>query len=142
MVTGKTINNARKIYLPQITNSQGNLSFVEQHKHIPFKVRTASWIYGNPDGGELEGYSVKESCEFIIAISGDFQVILNDGYKEMKFLLNRPYLGLHIPAMIWRKIENFSTDSIAFILSSADYFEDNYVRDFENFLSLKKYDNQ
>ncbi len=138
MRTDVTINDVKKIDLPVIPDARGNLSFVEEYKHIPFKINTAYWIYAVPEGRKLEGYSVKESDEFIIAVSGNFDVILNDGNKEVQYSLNRSDFGLYIPAVIWRKIENFSTGSLAFVLSSANYVEDNYVRNFEDFVRLKK----
>ncbi len=142
MKTDVTINDVKKIDLPQIIDVRGNLSFVEEYKHIPFKVETAYWIYDVPGGEGLEGCSFKESSEFIVGISGNFEVILNDAYKEKTFLLNRSCFGIYIPAMIWRRIENFSTNSLAFILSSSSHADDDCIRDFEEFLSLKKYGNE
>jgi hypothetical protein len=139
MKTNVTINDVKKIDLPQIIDVRGNLSFVEEYKHIPFKIKTAYWINDVPGGEGLEGYSVKESSEFIVAISGNFDVVLNDGYEEGKSSLNRSYFGLYVPAMIWRRIENFSTNSLVFILSSTSYVEDDRIRNFENFLALKKH---
>ncbi len=142
MKTDVTINHIKKIYLPQVINAKGNLSLVEEFNHVPFKVEAVYWIYDVPGGEGLKGYSVKESSEFIIALSGNIEVILNDGYKEKRCLLNRAYIGLYIPAMIWRRIKNFSTNSVAFILSSSNYVEGDYIKNFENFLSLKKYGNE
>lgn len=139
MQTDVTISDVEKIDLPVIPDARGNLSFVEEYKHIPFKINTAYWIYAVPEGVGPEGYSVKESGEFIVALSGSFDVVLNDGNEEGKYSLNRSDFGLYIPAMIWRKIENFSTGSLAFILSSANCIEDNYIRNFEDFIRLKKY---
>ena len=139
MRTDITISDVKKIDLPVIPDARGNLSFVEEYKHIPFKINTAHWIYAVPEGEGPEGYSVKESGELIVAISGGFDIILNDGNKEEKYSLKHSNFGLYIPAMIWRKIENFSTGSLAFVLSSANSVEDNYIRNFEDFVRLKKY---
>ncbi len=128
----------RIINLPKIEDDRGNLSFIEEGIHIPFKIKRSYWIYDVP-GGETRGsHEFKKSKEFIIALSGSFDIVLHDGKEERKFSLNRSYYGLYIPQMIWRKIENFSTNSLALILSSVVYDKDDYVRDFNQFLSILK----
>ena len=131
-------NKIRIINLPKIEDDRGNLSFIEEKVHIPFKIERSYWVYDVP-GGETRGsHAFKNSEEFIIALSGSFDIVLNDGREERKFSLNRSYYGLYIPRMIWRKIENFSTNSLALILSSAPYYEDDYIRDFNQFLTILK----
>lgn len=124
------------INLPKIPDDRGNLSFIEEENHIPFKIQRTYWIYDVP-GGEIRGsHAFKESEEFIVAISGSFDVVLHDGNKEMKYSLNRSYYGLYVPKLTWRKLENFSTNSLALIVSSTVFKSDDYIRDFDEFLSL------
>jgi hypothetical protein len=131
------LSNVKIIDLPKILDPRGNLSFIEDSKHIPFEIKRAYWIYDVP-GGEIRGsHAYKENCEFIVALSGSFDVVLHDGEEEKKYSLNRSYYGLYVPQMIWRSLENFSTNSLALILSSTRYDELDYVRDFESFLILK-----
>lgn len=121
------------IDLPKIQDSRGNLSFFEYPKQLPFRIKRTYWIYDVP-GGEIRGsHAFKEQQEFIIALSGSFDVILNDGFKEKKYTLNRSYYGLYIPKMYWRRFENFSTNSLALIISDRIYDESDYIRDFEDF---------
>jgi dTDP-4-dehydrorhamnose 3,5-epimerase-like enzyme len=128
----------RIINLPKIEDDRGNLSFIEEETLIPFKIKRSYWVYDVP-GGECRGsHAFKDSEEFIVALSGSFDIILHDGREEKKFSLNRSYYGLYIPSMIWRRIENFSTNSLALILSSAPYNEGDYIRDFNQFLNLVK----
>lgn len=123
----------RLINLPKITDPRGNLSFFESGVHIPFEIKRTYWIYDVP-GGEVRGsHAFKESQEFIIALSGSFDVVLNDGNNEKKFSLNRSYNGIYVPNMIWRRLENFSTNSLALIVSSIKYDVTDYIRDFNEF---------
>lgn len=123
--------------LPKILDPRGNLSFIEEEKHVPFKIERAYWIYDVPGGEMRGGHAYKKNAEFIIALSGSFDVMLNEGKEEERYSLNRSYYGLYVPAMVWRRMENFSTNSLALILSSTDYDEQDYIRDFELFLKLK-----
>ncbi|MCB9211472.1 MAG: WxcM-like domain-containing protein [Ignavibacteriales bacterium] len=124
------------IQLPKILDERGNLSFIEEGKHIPFKIQRAYWIYDVP-GGEVRGsHAYKTLNEIIIALSGSFDVVLHDGKEEKKYSLNRSYYGLYVPKLYWRKLENFSTNSLCLILSSDIYKEEDYVRDFNKFLEL------
>lgn len=126
----------RIINLPKIIDARGNLSFIEECNHIPFEIKRVYWIYDVP-GGEYRGsHAFKHTEEFIIALSGSFDVLLNDGETEYKFSLNRSYYGLYIPKLFWRAIENFSTNSVALIISSTDYSESEYIRDFDIFQKL------
>jgi hypothetical protein len=136
--TVTSVMDAKIIELPKILDSRGNLSFIEENKHIPFNIERTYWTYDVP-GGEKRGcHAYKSSCEFIVALSGSFDIFLHDGYNEHKFSLNRSYYGLYIPHMLWRRIENFSTNSLALVLSSTIYDEEDYVRDFLTFLILKE----
>ena len=130
------MNAATIINLPKILDPRGNLSVIEESNHIPFPIKRVYWIYDVP-GGEYRGsHAYKETEEFIVALSGSFDVVLHDGTKEQKFRLNRSYNGVYVPKMYWRKLENFSTNSLALILSSTAYDESDYIRDFENFQNL------
>ncbi len=121
------------IQLPRIQDPRGNLSFLETEKHVPFKIARTYWIYDVP-GGELRGgHAFKKQQEFIVALSGSFEVVLNEGRTEQRFQLNRSYYGLYVPKMIWRSLENFSTNSLALIVSDRTYDAQDYIREFETF---------
>lgn len=125
------------IDLPKILDKRGNLSFFEYPNQLPFVIARTYWIYDVP-GGEIRGsHAFKEQSEFIIALSGSFDVVLHDGSTEIKFSLNRSYYGLYIPKMYWRKLENFSTNALALIVSDKSYDEKDYMRDFEDFKTMK-----
>ena len=124
------------IELPKILDKRGNLSFFENSNQIPFDIKRTYWIYDVP-GGELRGsHAFKKSHEFIIALSGSFDIVLNDGNEEKKYSLNRSYHGLYVPNLLWRRLENFSTNSLALIVSSISYDGDDYIRDFEEFKTV------
>jgi len=131
------LNDVKWIDLPKIVDVRGNLSFIESNRHIPFEIKRAFWIYDVP-GGETRGsHAYLHLSEFIIALSGSFDVILDDGREERKFSLNRSYYGLYIPNLIWRSLANFSTNSSCLVLSNGQYNENDYVRDYPQFLKLK-----
>jgi len=134
-------NEIRIIELPKIEDDRGNLSFIEEKTHIPFKIKRSYWVYDVP-GGEVRGsHAFKDSEEFIVALSGSFDIVLNDGTVERKFSLNRSYYGLYVPRMIWRRIENFSTNSLALVLSSVPYDEGRLHKRFQSILNpLEKID--
>lgn len=126
---------AKLINLPKILDERGNLSFIEENNHIPFKIERTYWIYDVP-GGEYRGsHAFKETEELIVALSGSFDVVLHDGLEEQCFHLNRSYYGVYVPKMYWRKLGNFSTNSLALILASTKYDENDYIRDFDKFKS-------
>lgn len=130
------------VKLPKIVDKRGNLSFFEDENQIPFKIERTYWIYDVP-GGEVRGsHAFKEQQEFIIALSGSFDVVLHDGEKEITFTLNRSYYGLYIPKMYWRRLENFSTNSLALIVSDKSYDENDYIRNFDDFLNAKHRNNE
>lgn len=125
------------VNLPKILDKRGNLSFFEAPGILPFAIERTYWIYDVP-GGEIRGsHAFKQQKEFIVALSGSFDVVLNDGNEEIKFSLNRSYYGLYVPEMYWRKMENFSTNSLSLVVSDMRYDENDYIRDFENFKILK-----
>lgn len=132
------INNAKIIQLPKILDDRGNLTFIEGGNHIPFDIKRTYWIYDVPGGEKRGGHAYKELNELIIALSGSFDVILDDGKEKKTFSLNRSYYGLYVPKMIWRSMENFSTNSLGLILASTDYNKDDYIRDYEQYKTLKK----
>lgn len=131
------MNTPKIIDLPKITDPRGNLSFFEHPNQIPFEISRVYWIYDVPGGNVRGSHAFKEQNEFIIALSGSFDVILHDGANEIKFSLNRSNYGLFVPKMFWRKIENFSTNSLALIVSDKAYNENDYIRDFDVFKNLK-----
>jgi dTDP-4-dehydrorhamnose 3,5-epimerase-like enzyme len=124
------------IDLPKILDVRGNLSFFENSKQIPFNIKRTYLIYDVPGGEVRGGHAYKEQEEFIVSLSGSFDVIIHDGEKEIKFYLNRSYYGLYIPPGYWRHMENFSTNSLAIVASSTLYNEDDYIREFEAFKNL------
>jgi len=131
------LKKVRLINLPRIKDPRGNLSFFENNNQIPFKIKRTYWIYDVP-GGEMRGsHAFKESHEFIIALSGSFDIVLQDGISEKKINLNRSYYGLYVPKLLWRSLENFSTNSLALIVSSISYDSSDYIRDFNDFKKIK-----
>jgi hypothetical protein len=132
-----TLEEVKLIDLPKKLDDRGNLSFLEENNHIPFEINRCYWIYDVPGGEIRGGHSYKINQEFIIALSGSFDVVLDDGMQVKKYPLNRSYYGLYVPNGIWRHIENFSTNSLGFIVSSASFDENDYVRDHEQFISTK-----
>jgi oxalate decarboxylase/phosphoglucose isomerase-like protein (cupin superfamily) len=125
------------ISLPKILDNRGNLSFFESPRQLPFEIARTYWIYDVP-GGETRGsHAFKEQQEFIVALSGSLDVVLDDGNGEIKFSLNRSYYGLLVPKMYWRRMENFSTNALALIVSDKHFEEQDYIRDFEKFKLLK-----
>jgi dTDP-4-dehydrorhamnose 3,5-epimerase-like enzyme len=127
------ISTCKIIDLPKILDSRGNLSFVEEFKHIPYKIKRTYWIYDVPGGEIRGGHAYKTNQEFIIALSGSFDVIVDDGKERNTFSLNRSYYGLYIPKGIWRQMENFSTNSLALVLASIPYDPSDYIYDYEVF---------
>lgn len=130
--------NARIISLPKIEDPRGNLSIIEEEKNIPFKIERAYWIYDVPGGEIRGGHAFKEQREFIVAISGSFDVVVDDGITKQNFSLNRSYYGLYLPAGFWRQMQNFSTNSLALVLSSTHYNADDYIYDYEEFFNFRR----
>lgn len=130
------------IQLPKFLDERGNLSVIEELKDIPFKVERAYWIYDVPGGEHRGGHAYRENQEFIVALSGSFDVILDDGREKQIFHLNRSYYGLYVPKGVWREMENFSTNSLALVLSSTKYNMNDYIREYEEFKTLKNEEEQ
>lgn len=124
--------------LPKFLDARGNLSFVQQGSQIPFVIKRTYWLYDVPGGETRGGHAYRENREFIVALSGSFDVILDDGAEKLTFTLNRSYYGLYVPKGLWREMNNFSTNSLALILSSTNYDANDYVRNYDEFLKLKK----
>jgi len=122
------------INLPKIEDERGNLTFIEEENHIPFKIKRVYWIYDVPGGQKRGGHAFKEQQEFIVALSGSFDVAIDDGKQKQTFSLNRSYYGLYIPNGLWREMNNFSTNSLALVLSSTEFSEDDYIRDYQTYL--------
>ena len=125
------------IDLPKILDKRGNLSIVEEFKNIPFKIERVYWIYDVPGGEKRGGHAYRNNEEFIVALSGSFDVIIDDGKEKKRFLLNRSYHGLYIPKGLWREMDNFSTNSLALILSSTRYDASDYIREYDEFKQFK-----
>lgn len=121
------------INLPKILDPRGNLSVIEELNHIPFPIQRTYWIYDVPGGETRGGHAYKQNEEFIIAISGSFDVVIDDGKTKQVFSLNRSYYGLLVPKGFWRQMLNFSTNSLALVLASTRYSEEDYIRDYETF---------
>ena len=133
-----TVEDVRIIELPKFLDARGNLSFAEQNNHIPFEIKRTYWIYDVPGGEDRGGHAFKENQEVVIALSGAFDGVVDDGDNKKTFTLNRSYYGLYIPNGLWRTMENFSTNSLALEFGSEHYSEADYVRDYEQFLKMKK----
>jgi dTDP-4-dehydrorhamnose 3,5-epimerase-like enzyme len=127
------LDNVRIIELPKILDERGNLTFIEGNNHIPFKIERTYMIYDVPGGETRGGHAYMELNEFIVALSGSFDVVLDDGNERRTYSLNRSYYGLYVPKMIWRTLENFSTNALCMILASEKYNEDDYLRDYDLF---------
>ena len=133
-----TIDDVKIIELPKHLDARGNLSFVEQCNQIPFEIRRTYWIYDVPGGESRGGHAYKENQEFVIALSGSFDVVVSDGTCCRTFTLNRSYYGLYIPNGLWRELNNFSTNSFALEFASTPYNQQDYIRNFEEYKTLKR----
>ena len=131
------IDDVKIIELPRFNDPRGNLSFVEQSKHIPFGIKRTYWIYDVPGGECRGGHAYINTQEFIVALSGSFDVIVDDGKNKKKFSLNRSYYGLYIPKGLWREMVDFSTNSFALEFASTEYSKNDYIRDYNEFLKMK-----
>jgi hypothetical protein len=129
------INNCKIIDLPKITDPRGNLTFVEEKKHVPFDIKRVYYLYDVPGGAERGGHAHKELHQLIIAMSGSFDVLLDDGHKKVRHHLNRSYYGLYVCPMVWRELDNFSSGSVCLVLASERYDEADYYRDYNDFLN-------
>ncbi len=133
-----TVEDVRIIELPKFLDARGNLSFAEQLNHIPFEIKRTYWIYDVPGGEARGGHAFKENQEVVIAISGSFDVVVDDGVKKKKFTLNRSYYGLYVPAGLWREMTNFSTNSLALEFGSMPYDVRDYIYDYEEYVRWRE----
>ncbi len=132
------IDNCKIIELPKVHDPRGNLSFIEEEKHFPMRIERVYWIYDVPGGEIRGGHAFMHQHEMIVAISGSMDVVVNDGINKKTYSLNRSYYGLYIPSGIWRQMENFSTNSFALVLSSTEYDETDYIRDFDAYINYNR----
>lgn len=133
-----TVYDAKLLGLPKIEDPRGNLSIIEQIKQIPFEIKRVYWIYDVPGGKDRGAHAYKKNEEFIVALSGSFDVELDDGRNKQTFSLNRSYFGVYVPKGMWRTMKNFSTNSLALVLSSTGYDKDDYIMDYEEFKTWVK----
>ena len=126
----------RLIDLPKNYDVRGNLTFIENQKHIPFEIKRVFYLYDVPAGESRAGHALKECQQFIIAASGSFDLVVDDGREKSRFTMNRPYIGLYVPALCWRELENFSSGSVCLVLASELYDEAGYINDYDDFRKI------
>jgi uncharacterized RmlC-like cupin family protein len=126
------------IDLPKIQDPRGNLTFIEGGRHVPFDIKRVYYLYDVPGGAERGGHAHKALEQLIVAMSGSFDVILNDGIESRRFHLNRSYNGLYVCPMIWRELDNFSSGSVCMVLASNRYDEADYYRNYDTFIEAVK----
>lgn len=127
----------RLVDLPKVTDPRGNLTFIEAGIHVPFEIQRVYYLYDVPGGAERGGHAHKDLQQLIIAMSGSFDVILDDGAKKKRVHLNRSYTGLYVCPMIWRELDNFSSGSVCMVLASNKYDEADYYRDYAEFIRAR-----
>lgn len=132
------LDDCRLMQLPKVEDRRGNLTFIEGNHHVPFSIERVYYLYDVPGGAERGGHAHKALHQFMVAMSGSFDVKLDDGNRKATFHLNRSYSGLYLPPMIWREIDNFSSASVCMVLASAHYEQDEYVRDYDEFLRMTR----
>ena len=132
------IPNCELIELPRVIDPRGNLTFIEQEHHVPFEIKRVYYLYDVPGGETRGGHAHKQLQQFVIAASGSFDVLLDDGRDKKRYHLNRSYYGLYIPRMVWRELDNFSSGSVCLVLASEHYDENDYIRDHDVFVDSVK----
>lgn len=132
------IENCYLLDFPKISDPRGNLTFVESRRHVPFEIKRVYYLYDVPGGASRAGHSHKRLEQLLVAMSGSFDVLLDDGHKKKRFHLNRSYYGLYLPSMVWREIDNFSSGAVCMVLASDYYDEADYYRDYDTFLEAVK----
>lgn len=132
------LNDCKLIDLPKISDPSGNLSFIEGGRHIPFDIQRVYYLYDVPGGSDRGSHAHKGLHQFIVAMSGSFDVVLDDGTEKKRFHLNRSYYGLYVCPMMWRDLDNFSSGAVCMVLASSHYDEADYIRDYSYFISLTK----
>lgn len=130
------ISECKILQFPKIHDQRGNLTFIEGQKHVPFAIRRVYWIYDVPGGDWRGGHAYRQLEEVIVSISGSFDLVLDDGRDKWNFSLNRSYFGVYVPRMVWRQLENFSTNAVALVLASDAFSEKDYVRNYEDYRRL------
>ena len=133
----KTVDDVEIIQLPRILDERGNLSVAEQFNHVPFEIKRVYWLYDVPGGESRGSHAHKTLSQLIIAASGSFRVTLDDGKNKRSFFLNRPYQGLLVPPGFWRDLEDFSSGSVCMVLASEVYKEEDYIREYDEFLKFR-----
>lgn len=131
-----SLEDCKLIELPKITDPRGNLSFIEGGQHIPFDIKRVYYLYDVPGGSDRGSHAHKNLCQFIVAMSGSFDVVLDDGKEKKRFHLNRSYYGLYVCPMMWRDLDNFSSGAVCMVLASTHYDEADYIRDYLQFKSI------
>lgn len=134
------IKLCRIVSLSKIDDPRGNLSFIEENNQIPFAIERVYWIYDVPGGETRGGHAFREQQEFIVALSGSFDVVINDGNEKRTYSLNRSYYGLFVPNLLWRHMENFSTNAVALVISSTPFSKGDYIRDYRLFLETVRHE--
>jgi hypothetical protein len=129
-----SVARCRIIDLPRVADPRGNLTFIEGERHVPFPIRRVYYLYDVPGGETRGGHAHKRLEQFIIAASGSFDVVVDDGTEQRRFFLNRSYYGLYLPRMVWRELENFSSGSVCLVIASEVYEESDYYRDYQQFV--------
>jgi dTDP-4-dehydrorhamnose 3,5-epimerase-like enzyme len=132
-----SVDDCKILDLPKISDPRGNLTFIEGGRHVPFNIRRVYYLYDVPGGAERGGHAHKDLQEFIVAISGSFDVVLDDGTQKKRFHLNRSYNGLYVFPMVWRELDNFSSGSVCMVLASNKYDEADYYRDYAEFMQAR-----
>ena len=128
-----SIDSCRIVELPRVKDHRGNLSYIETGRHVPFEIRRVYYLYDVPGGAERGGHAHRQLEAFIIAMSGSFDVVLDDGGTPKRFHLNRSYFGLYVSPMVWRELDNFSSGSVSMVLASDFYDEADYIRDYDTY---------
>jgi dTDP-4-dehydrorhamnose 3,5-epimerase-like enzyme len=132
------LSDCRIIDLPKILDHRGNLTFIESSDHVPFEIKRVYYLYDVPGGAQRGGHAHRQLKQFIIAAMGSFDVILDDGFEQERFHLNRSYYGLYVPTMIWRELDNFSSGSVCLALVSEHYDEEDYIREYDEFKKCRQ----
>lgn len=138
MMTSRSVDDCRIIDLPKISDPRGNLTFIENSRHIPFDIKRVYYTYDIPGGSDRGTHAHKDLHQFMVAMSGSFDVVLDDGRNKKRFHLNRSYYGLYICPMMWRLLDNFSSGAVCMVLASEVYREDDYLRDYASFVAAAK----
>lgn len=133
-----SLTKCKMIDLPKISDPRGNLSFIEGGNHVPFDIRRVYYLYDVPGGSDRGSHAHKNLHQFIVAMSGSFDVVLDDGKEKKRFHLNRSYYGLYVCPMMWRDLDNFSSGAVCMVLASAEYSEEDYIRNYSDFISILK----